>query len=162
MADEQIMRLLDFTAEDLSANRQMQFSPRQLEAINTSNMGCRAILGLVVLIGLAAGAYALLAPIDDNERFAIGINALLWGGVAFVLLRVIFSKRVAPPPQVQRASGKIRLQVDTNRGTKYHILLISKQDFRIPLDLYQLLQEDSEHVVYYTQTPLGIKLLSME
>lgn len=162
MPDQQIMKLLDFTEEDWHANQQMQLSSRQLAQINTSNMGCRAILWLVVLIGLAAGAYTLFAPLDDNERFAIGINALMWGGVAFVLLRVIFSKRVAPSPQVQRASGKIRLQVDYNRGTKYHVLLINKQDFRISHELYMFLQEDSEHVVYYTQTPLGIKLLSME
>ena len=92
MPDPQLMKLLDFTEEDWNANQQLQFSPRQLERINTSNTGCRAILGFVVLIGIAAGAFALLAPLDSNERFAIGINALMWGGVAFVLERALGRK----------------------------------------------------------------------
>lgn len=160
MPDDQIMKLLDFTADDLRYNRQMQFSPRQMEQIKTSYTGCRAILGLVVLVGLAAGAVALLAPMDGNERFAIGINALLWGGVSFVLLRVIFNGKTKNPV-VERVEGTIRLQVDYNRSTKYYILLINKEDFKIPQELYQLLQEDSRHEVYYTQTALGKRLLSM-
>lgn len=164
MPDSDLMHSLDFTADDLAANRGGRLSPRQQARLRGMRLRSVAI-GLVLLWIFALLAAALLY-IGQRENSVIltlvgigitiantailGIMARYWIRLTFDLQRGIARMLTGSAERVLRVSGSVTTPV----------LKIGGESFTVSKDTLKAIQHEAPYRVYHT--PHAHILLALE
>lgn len=163
MNDEQLKKYFEFDEGDLNANRNGYLTPKQqtrLAKEAKSQEGCSLFLGILllfvavvpILILYFSGAFAFFGL----AGLAWLIWPIVWGAVAFFLIRGAFSK---PNLAVQKAEGPINIVKTESYSTQTHTtshhyeLHVGGQEFEVDSVLADYMMQGDVYAIYYTENP---------
>jgi hypothetical protein len=148
--DTELMRIFDFTAYDLDANRRGSLSERQIEGLKellAIEVRVYAIIGIIVLIMVWFFFREMMQPIEKYGAVQGIANAtviLVVGSVGVYLiilpLAVIQKRKAISARRVRHVDGKVEYKTVTTKTTHYFIR-VSHKTFDIDFDTFLELQK---------------------
>jgi hypothetical protein len=168
MTDSELMAAFDFTQEDLTYNRNGQFSPAQFARYKRSDNWAR-VFSWVVLLGSAAGTYFVLRPFFfDGLPIRGNLGRLIGGGllaaVALLFLYAVFEKKdpviltARGPAQFVSREHASQTGDQTSYSTSYYVDLAGTE-IEIGHGKFSVFKQGHIYVIY-REASIGI--LSVE
>lgn len=148
-----------FTADDLAQNRRGVLSLRQRRASRRLPAGCLPRL-------LWANAAALVLCVIFVQSGAGWGDMQVVLPVLFMLASGLFIYlmwwRAAAQAEVYSAEGRALLTLESWRGRKVHAVRLGGTAFRVPADLYSMLENGEYIILYYRKRATDNVIVSWE
>lgn len=159
--DEKLKRLLQFTDDDLVANRTGEFSEFQLTRMRYEKDSAKHILFAVCFIGFVLGGIVLAAALGgpnrgSRSRSDNGGGALLTCVIvpmvflAPLLFQAINTSQDLDAKKVLSVKGPIQHRTYWRRRAKHHQIIVGDKTFNVDVFLYKAFARDEVYCLYYT------------
>ncbi|HEX2622338.1 MAG TPA: hypothetical protein VHL11_19400 [Phototrophicaceae bacterium] len=152
-ANLRLGRIMDFTPDDLEANRRGEITEQQREKLREfrqQTLKNHRQSGIVILTLLIIGT--VLAFLFGNRELA-GMGAMVTPLMAFTFggswLMTWMSTRTLVMGQVRSAEGNARLTIGRSRGGKIYGVKIGRKQFFVTSDHYSAFKQDAAYRLYY-------------
>jgi type VI protein secretion system component VasK len=160
-----LLQALEIQQEDIDANRNGEFSPRQLRKLRGRVRARLLPLGAFAAMMLIATLFPLqgllnIRNMEDSDSFSQFGWAIIFLLVllAFFTIRQIVAEyrrentKIASA-QLKTIRGPVKMSVDTNdNGDALHTIRIGSQRFRVIPPVYEAFEPKARYTLYYTST----------
>ncbi len=150
-----LMRLLDFTPDDLQANRAGKLSPRQAaRLVRIRRRSTLVSAGIMVVIGLAATVVMFLAQ-RDNSVIGLLVGITLTIINAIVMARAVQNwLRLADDLRggaVETLSGGVQRTVRVIGRALIYVLKIDQREVVVPKAVFKAVPEGARYRLFRAQ-----------
>ncbi|MEO8392593.1 MAG: hypothetical protein ABI700_06340 [Chloroflexota bacterium] len=158
MISQNLAQELNFTFDDLEANREGRFTEPQRKRLRLLMLRDVVSYGLLALLPLG-GLVALLTGSADHpvNGVMLALLLILFGLLIFYVIRQVYATRADLTGGVKVVTGQAALHV---AGRGLHSLSVGQQNFQISKKVYSAFAEDKFYRVYYA--PKLKAILSVE
>jgi hypothetical protein len=161
---EELMRLLNFDADDLRANRAGQLSPRQQQRLLSSRRRITMIYAAVMLAVALCAAAALYAAQRNDAAIAVFIGIALTIVNALVMARAVQQymrlSDDARRASIHTISGSVERTVRVVGRAVIYVLKIGGHELVVPKSLFNVVADGAAWRFY--RAPRSGTLLSAE
>jgi hypothetical protein len=144
MANKALQTALDFTSDDLEANRDGRLSTAQIRRFR----GMAITPGLVLLTGIVSALYGAALIYRENVGL-LAVSLLFFGGIfgGAAYSRLLSVVRVLREPDITPLTGKLRKDQDDDSGA--YQLHLDDETVIVPEAVYQALHAGRVYTLYY-------------